>query len=72
MKNRRDICLARDAGAISYPGLPGHIKTGCVASPAPFYTSYVRVATSLIHENKVCLGRIMGTVLLSSVLYKTM
>ena len=34
MKNRRDICLAKDAGTISYPGLPGHIKTGCVASPA--------------------------------------
>ena len=34
MKNRRDICFAKDAGSISYPGLPGHIKTGCVASPA--------------------------------------
>jgi len=34
MKNRRDICFAKDAGTVSYPGLPGHIKTGCIASPA--------------------------------------
>ena len=34
MKNRRDICLVKDAGSISYPGLPGQIKTGCTASPA--------------------------------------
>ena len=33
-KNRRDVCNAKDAGYISYPGLPGHIKTGCTASPA--------------------------------------
>ena len=34
MKNRRDVCLAKDVGCISYPGLSGHIKTGCTASPA--------------------------------------
>ena len=34
MKNRRDICYAKDAGFLHYPGLPGQIKTGCVASPA--------------------------------------
>lgn len=34
MKNRRDICFAKDAGSIQYDGLPGHIKTGCMASPA--------------------------------------
>lgn len=33
MKNRRDICGAKDAGWIQYPGLPGCIKTGCMASP---------------------------------------
>lgn len=33
MKNRRDICSAKEAGSIQYPGLPGHIKTGCMASP---------------------------------------
>ena len=33
MKNCRDVCYAKDAGSISYPGLPGHIKTGCTASP---------------------------------------
>ena len=34
MKNRRDICSAKDAGYVEYPGLPGRIKTGCMASPA--------------------------------------
>lgn len=34
MKNRRDVCGAKDAGWIQYPGLPGCIKTGCMASPA--------------------------------------
>ena len=33
IKNRRDVCLAKDAGYIEYPTLPGHIKTGCMASP---------------------------------------
>ena len=33
MKNQRDVCLAKDAGYISYPGLPGRIKTGCMATP---------------------------------------
>ena len=34
MKNCRDICYAKDAGNIIYPGLPGCVKTGCTASPA--------------------------------------
>lgn len=34
MKNRRDICYAKDAGFVQYPGLPGQINTSCVASPA--------------------------------------
>ena len=34
MKNRRDICYAKDAGFVQFPGLPGQIKTGCMASPA--------------------------------------
>ena len=34
MKNHRDICAAKDAGSIHYHGLPGQIKTGCMASPA--------------------------------------
>lgn len=33
MKNRRDICSARDAGWINYPGLP-KVITGCMASPS--------------------------------------
>lgn len=34
MKNRRDICYAKDAGFVQFPGLPGQIKTGCMASPS--------------------------------------
>ena len=34
MKNRRDICFAKDAGFIEFEGLPGSINTGCHASPA--------------------------------------
>ena len=34
MKNRRDICYAKDAGFIEFEGLPGAITTGCQASPA--------------------------------------
>ena len=34
MKNRRDICYAKSAGYIEFPGLSGSITTGCQASPA--------------------------------------
>ena len=33
MKNRCDVCMARDAGYTTYEGLPGAIKTGCMNSP---------------------------------------
>ena len=33
MKNRRDVCMAKDAGYIQYLGLPGHIKSGYTLSP---------------------------------------
>ena len=33
MKNRRDVCMARDAGYTTYEGLPGAVKTGCMNSP---------------------------------------
>ena len=33
MKNRRDVCMARDAGYIEYSGLPGAIKTGSLHTP---------------------------------------
>ena len=35
MKNRRDVCMAREAGYTSYETLPGAIKTGCMNSPDP-------------------------------------
>ena len=34
MKNRRDVCYAKDAGYIEFTGLPGSIKSGCHATPA--------------------------------------
>ena len=34
MKNRRDVCYAKDAGFIQFDGLTGSIKTGCHATPA--------------------------------------
>ena len=35
MKNRRDVCMAREAGYTVYENLPGGIKTGCLNSPEP-------------------------------------
>ena len=34
MKNRRDVCYAKDAGFIQFSGLPGSIKSGCHSTPA--------------------------------------
>ena len=34
MKNRRDVCYAKDGGYITFDGLPHSIKTGCQATPA--------------------------------------
>lgn len=33
LKNRRDVCYAKDAGFIQFEGLSGSIKTGCPATP---------------------------------------
>lgn len=35
MKNRRDVCMAREAGYTVYENLPSAIKTGCLNSPEP-------------------------------------
>ena len=48
MKNRRDVCFAKDAGYIQFDGLSGSIKTGCPASPA-FKSRYC-----LDHVNQAC------------------
>ncbi len=34
MKNRRDVCYAKDAGHVEFENLSGSIKTGCQATPA--------------------------------------
>ena len=48
MKNRRDVCMARDAGYTEYEGLPGSIKTGCTNSPEP-KSRYCKV-----HQVRIC------------------
>ena len=48
MKYCREICFAKDAGMVSYPGLPGQIKTGCTASPA-YKSRYCKN-----HQTRVC------------------
>lgn len=49
IKNRCDVCVAKDAGCIQYPGLPGHIKSGCTASPQ-FKSQYCQE-----HDNRSCI-----------------
>lgn len=48
MKNRRDVCFAKDAGFIEFDGLPGSIKTGCTATPA-YKSRYCNT-----HKNHAC------------------
>ena len=48
MKNRRDVCYAKDAGFIQFDGLPGLIKTGCTSTPA-FKSHYCSH-----HGNPIC------------------
>lgn len=48
MKNRRDVCMAKDVGYIFYESLPGSIHTGCVNTPA-FNSRYCKD-----HQEHVC------------------
>lgn len=48
VKNRRQVCNAKDAGFIQFDNHPGLIKTGCTATPA--YKN--RYCTS--HMNQAC------------------
>ena len=34
LENRCDVCLAKDAAFVSYPGLSGHVKSGCMSTPS--------------------------------------
>ena len=34
MRNQREVCKAKNAGYLQFPGLFGKIKTGCTATPA--------------------------------------
>lgn len=33
MKNKRDVCMAHDAGYTTFEGLSGAVKTGCMNTP---------------------------------------
>ena len=48
MKNRRDVCYAKDAGFIQFHGLTGSIKTGCPETP-DFKSRYCS-----LHKSQVC------------------
>lgn len=63
MKNRQDICYAKDAGFVQFPGLPGQIETGCVASPAfksRFCTKHADLSPLLTQLIKVCVAKTHG------------
>lgn len=48
MKNRRDVCMAKNVGCIEYPGLPGHVKSGCTSTPL-YKSRYCQE-----HKNHAC------------------
>lgn len=47
-KNHRDVCKAKDAGYITFDGLPGQVKTGCQKSPA------LKSRYCSLHKPRVC------------------
>lgn len=56
MKNRRDVCYAKDAGYIQFKGLTGCIKTGCAATPdfkSRYCSKHVNQACTLLHTEEV-------------------
>jgi len=48
LKNHRDICLAKEAGFVTYQGLPGKVKTGCPLTPE------LRSRFCSLHKPRVC------------------
>lgn len=48
MKNRRDVCMAHDAGYTTYEGLPGVLKTRCMNSPE------LRARHCTLHRVRAC------------------
>ena len=56
MKNRRDLCYAKDAGFIEFDGIPGSIKTGCFATPAfksRYCPAHMNHACNLLHSEEL-------------------
>ncbi len=55
MKNRRDVCHAKNAGFISFDGLDGSVKTGCTVTPSfksRFCSNHVNHACSVTQTER--------------------
>ena len=48
LKNHRDVCLAKEAGFITFQGLPGKVNTGCPLTPE------LRSRYCYLHKPRVC------------------
>jgi len=48
LKNHRDVCLAKEAGFVTYHGLPGKVKTGCQLTPE------LKSRYCSLHKPRVC------------------
>ena len=48
LKNHRDVCMAKEAGFVTFQGLPGKIKTGCLMTP-DYKSRYC-----FLHKARVC------------------
>ena len=48
LKNHRDVCLAKEAGFITFQGMPGKVKTRCPLTPE------LRSRYCYLHEPRVC------------------
>ena len=53
-KNHRDICMATEAGFVTFQGLPGQIKTGCLMTP-DYKSRYCS-----LHKPRVCQKPVNG------------
>ena len=48
LKNHRDVCMATEAGYVTFQGLPEKVKTGCALTPE------LRSQYCSLHKPRVC------------------
>lgn len=48
LKNHRDVCSAKEAGYVTFQGLPGRVKTGCALTPE------IKSRYCTLHKPRVC------------------